>query len=74
MAVPKARNFLPRFKCTAYLPALLDPERATNNNLSKRRELLSQQNSVHILQDMNSPPVFAVYSLTRTQNVINACG
>jgi len=55
MAVPEARNFLPHLKCTTYLPALLHPERATNNNLSERRELLSQQNSVQILQVLNSP-------------------
>lgn len=53
MPVPEARNFLPHLKCTTYLPVLLDPERAANNNLSKRRELLSQQSSVHILQDLN---------------------
>jgi hypothetical protein len=48
MTVPEARNFLPHLKCPTHLPVLLDPERAANNNLSKRRELLSLHNSVHI--------------------------
>jgi len=60
MTVPEARIFLPHAKCTSYLPALLDPERDANYNLSKRREILSQQNSVYILQDLN-PVQYLLY-------------
>jgi hypothetical protein len=55
ITVSEVRNFLPHVKCTSYLPALLYPERDANNDLSKRRELLSHQNSVHILKHLNSP-------------------
>ena len=73
MAVPEARNFLPPLQCTTHLPALLDPESSTNKSLSKRRELLSQQNSVHILQEMNSPQyLLFVRQIVREFSVVSS--
>ena len=59
MTVPEAH---PHLKYPTYLPALLNPERDAYYNLSKRRELLSLQNSVHILQDLN-PAQYLLYIL-----------
>ena len=69
MPVPEAHDFLPHVKFSTYLPALLDPERDANYNLSKRRELLPHRKCSHPTRPESSPQ-FTVYSLTRTQHII----
>ena len=55
---------------TTHLRTWPDPERATKNNLPKRWEFLSQQNSVRILQYPNSPQYLLCTVFTRVIHAI----